>query len=151
MNTCIMGGGVTKSPDGRHEAELIYAGEIPFGPQYFSLRIDERSFGSRLFGCGLLWSPEGSMVVLTEWHTSNCEKGPITSLLLIRPGDWTYSRFPIIEKGFASADYFVDNTLVLRHSDRLFTGGSNVVQRETDLATIGDWKPIPTDNHSGGR
>jgi hypothetical protein len=73
-DTCIMCGGMTRSPDGRHEAELIYAGEIPFGPQYFNLRIDERSFGSRLFGYGFLWSPDSSMVVLTEWHTSDREK-----------------------------------------------------------------------------
>jgi len=146
-----MCGGVTKSPDGRHEAELIYAGEIPFGPQYFNLRIDQRSFASRLFGYGLLWSPDSSMIVLTEWHTSDREKGPITSLILIRPDDWTYSRFPIIEKGFASADYFVDNSLVLRHSDRLFTGGSYVVQRETDLATIRDWKPFDTDASNADR
>lgn len=140
----MMCGGVTKSPDGRHEAELIYAGEIRFGPQYFNLRVDDRSFGSRLFGWGLLWSPDSRILVLTEWHTSDETKGPITSLLLIRPDDWNYSRFPIIEKGFASADYFVDDSLVLRHTDRLFTGGSYVVERETDLATIRDWTPLPT-------
>jgi hypothetical protein len=146
-----MSGGLTKSPDGLHEAELIYAGEIPFGPEYFNLLIDGRSFGSRLFGHGLLWSPDSTIVVLTEWHTSDREKGPITSLLLIRPADWTYSRFPIIEKGFATADYFVGDSLVLRHSDRQYTGGSYVVQCETDLATIGDWTPLPVAGTSPDR
>jgi len=138
-----MCGGATKSPDGSHDAELIYAGEIPFGPQYFKLRIDGRSFGSRIFGGGALWSPDSKIVVLTEWHTSDRKLGPITSLLLIRPDEWTYAGFPRIDKGFASADYFLGDSLVLRHSDRIFTGGSYVVQRETDLAKIDDWMPLP--------
>lgn len=135
-----MCGGVTKSPDGRHEAELIYAGEVRFGPQYFNLRIDDRSFGSRLFGWGLLWSPDSTILVLTEWHTSDESTGPITSLLLLRPVGWMYSRFPIIQKGFASPDHFIGQSLVLRHTDRLYTGGAFTVQRETDLATIYDWE-----------
>jgi hypothetical protein len=121
------------------EAELIYAGEIPFGPQYFTLRIDEKTFGQRIFGWGLLWSPDSTMIALTEWHTADRSEGPITSLLLIRLKDWTYSRFPIVQKGFASPDHFIGQSLVLRHTDRLYTGGSFTVQRETDLATIHDW------------
>lgn len=92
-----------------------------------------------------MWSPDSTMLVVTEWHTSDREMGPITSLLVIRPDDWTYARFPIIEKGFASADYFVENTLTLRHSDRIFRGGSFVIERETDLRTIGYWKPLDAD------
>jgi len=135
--------GATKGPDGLHDAELIFAGEVPFGPQYFNLRIDGRSFDSRIFGGGVLWSPDSKIVMLTEWHTSDRERGPITSLLLIRPDEWAYTRFPRLDKGLSSADYILGNSLILRHSDKILTGGSYVVQRETDLAKIDDWKPLP--------
>jgi hypothetical protein len=135
-------GGLSKSPDGRHEAELSYAGEIPFGPAYFTLRINSRTFANRTFGHGALWSPDSSILVVTEWHTIDRERGPITSLLLIRLDDWTCSRFPILDKGFALANYFVGHSMVLRHTDEIFQGGSFKVERETDLSTIDDWNPL---------
>ncbi|REJ68190.1 MAG: hypothetical protein DWQ31_08650 [Planctomycetota bacterium] len=131
------------SPDSRHFAILTYAGEIRFGPAYFTLSIDGRSFGERLFGHGVLWSPDSAIVCVTEWHTIDYEAGPITSLLLIRPGDWTYYSFPRVTKGFASPNYFIDDSLVLCHTD-LHHGGSvhANVELETDLGKIEDWQPI---------
>ncbi|MBL8830202.1 MAG: hypothetical protein JNM18_24710 [Planctomycetaceae bacterium] len=136
-------GGKSRSLDGKHEVELSYTGEIPFGPPYFTLRIDSHSFGERIFGYGALWSPDSSILVVTEWHTLERGSGPITSLLLIRPDDWTYSQFPKLTKGFAIANYFVDRSRVLRHTDEIYQGGSFKVERQTDLDTIDDWKPLP--------
>lgn len=135
-------GGLSKSPDGSHEAELSFAGGIPFGPAYFTLRIDSRSFADRVFGDGALWSPDSSILVVTEWHTTDRERGPITSLVLIRPDDWMCSRFPMLSKGIALSNYFVGQSKILRHTDWIFQGGSFKVERETDLATIDDWKPM---------
>lgn len=135
-------GGRSMSPYGRHEAELSYAGEISFGPAYFTLRIDSRCFADRIFGHCALWSPDNSILVVTEWHTIDRERGPITSLLLIRPNDWTCSRFPILNKGFALSNYFVGHSMVLRHTDEIFQGGRFKTERETNLAMIDDWKPI---------
>ena len=90
-----MSDGLSSSPAGDHAAELTYAGEIPFGPSYFSLRIDARSFGDRVFGDGVLWSPDGSIVAVTEWHTTDRAAGPITSRkcpredLNLHPVTWT--------------------------------------------------------------
>ena len=134
-------GGRTYSPDGRHYVELSYAGEIPFGPEYFTLEVDHRSFGDRIFGCAL-WSPDSSILVVTEWHTLDRQVGPITSLLLIRPSDWKFSRFPIVEKGFAMPNYFTGNGLILRHTDQIHKGGAFMVERETDLAMIDDWQSL---------
>lgn len=137
-----MGYEMMQSPNGKHVAELTYLGEIPFGPEYFTLEIDSRVLANRVFGRGILWSPDSSILVATEWHTTDRELGPITSLLLIRPADWTYSRFPILKKGFASPSYFVGNSLALRHTDWIHEGGSYRVERETNLATIDDWEPF---------
>ena len=124
-----------------HEAQLLYAGEIPFGPAYFTLRIDTRWFYDRIFGYGALWSPDSSILVVTEWHTLDRGSGPITSLLLIRPNNWTFAQFPRLE-GFAITNYFVGNSMVLRHTDEIYQGGSFKVERETDLDTITDWKSL---------
>lgn len=143
----MMPGGRSKSPNGKHEAELIYDGEMSFGPEYFILRVDSRSFGDRTFGQGALWSPDSSILVVTEWHTLDRGSGPITSLLLIRPDDWTYSRFPELSNGSAITNYFVGDSLLLRHTDKIYDkiykDGCFNVERETDLSTIDDWKPLP--------
>ena len=49
------------SPDGLHTAHLAVGGEIRFGPLYFSLSVDGRSFGERIFGDAHLWSPASTL------------------------------------------------------------------------------------------
>ena len=127
------------SPDGNHHATLTFAGEIRFGPCYFTLQMDHRNFGERLFGQCVLWSPDSSIACLQEWHTIDYGVGPITSLLLVRPRDWTYFAFPQIRKGFASPNTFIDDSLVLRHSERQ---NNTTVDRETDLSQIEAWLPL---------
>ena len=128
----------SNSPDGNHSAQLTFAGEIRFGPCYFSLRLDDRELDERLFGRGILWSPDSSIVCLQEWHTTNYNDGPITSLMLVRPGNWTFYSFPVLN-GFASPNTFVDDSLVLCHSERQT---HSTVDLETDLAEIDDWLPL---------
>ena len=79
------------------------------------------------------------MVCLQEWHTLDYTDGPVTSLLLVRPCDWTYATFPRVIKGFASPDHFADSSLVLRHSDLHFGAAQAKVELETDLSSIEDW------------
>lgn len=135
-------GGLSKSPDNRHEAELVPAGEIPFGPEFFHLRIDSRSFGDRIFGIGILWSPNSTILAASEWHTIDRELGPISSLILLRPEDWTYFRFPVVRKGFAHVNCFLPNSLTLRHCESRYDEKSYTVQYETDIGTIAEWSPL---------
>lgn len=132
----------SESPNGCHYVKLTYAGEVRFGPCYFNLVVDDRSFGERIFGQCALWSPDSSIVCLQEWHTLDYTAGPLTSLLLVRPADWTYYSFQRVTKGFASPDYFVDSSLVLRHSDFYFSAGQAKVELETDLSEIDEWLPL---------
>ncbi len=127
------------SPNDQHHAILTFDGEIRFGPCYFSLSINDRSFGNRIFGQCVLWSPDSSTVCLQEWHTTNYSAGPITSLLLVRPDDWTYFAFPRIDRGWASPNHFLDDSLVLAHTEDHLTAKA---ERETDLEKITDWSPL---------
>ncbi len=130
------------SPNGKHTAFLTCCGEIRFGPEYFHLAVDERDFRERVFGHLVLWSPDSQIACVQEWHTLDYVRGPVTSLLLIRPGDGTFFRFPQVKKGFASPDHFVNSTLVLRHFDRHVGGVQARVDLETDLAGIREWEPL---------
>ena|SRR5258708_4359809 len=57
------------SPDTQHTAHFIYGGEIRFGPPYFSLLVDNYSFGQRIFGDAHLWSPLSNLLAVQEWLT----------------------------------------------------------------------------------
>lgn len=71
------------SPDGKREARLVIAGEIRFGPQYFSLILDGKKLPERSFGEGLLWSPDSRYLAVQEWMTTEESDGPITRALVI--------------------------------------------------------------------
>ena len=106
--------------------------------------IDSRSFGERIFGYVSYGRQTVAILVVTEWHTLERGSGPNYVLLLIRPDDWTYSQFPKLTKGFAITRITLSILPVVpRHTDEIYQGGSFKVERETDLDTIDDWKPLP--------
>lgn len=57
------------SPDSQHNASFFYGGDIRYGPSYFSLLLDGRSFGQRIFGDVYLWSPSSTLFAVQEWLT----------------------------------------------------------------------------------
>ncbi|MEQ9891907.1 hypothetical protein [Pectobacterium aroidearum] len=69
--------------DRQHTAMLIYAGEIRFGPPYFSLSIDGNALEGRVFGKELLWSPDSRYLAVQEWLSTAERDGPQTALLCI--------------------------------------------------------------------
>ncbi|MCK6540099.1 MAG: hypothetical protein L6Q26_08570 [Anaerolineales bacterium] len=74
---------VSTSPDGSRKAVLEYADEIRFGPAYYHLKVDNISFGGRVFGDSFLWSPDSRFFAVQEWETTGETLGPKTRLLLI--------------------------------------------------------------------
>lgn len=74
---------IVPSPDLLHKAVLKYAGEIRFGPEYYSLTLDNISFGERVFGKSYLWSPDSRYFAVQEWETTTESHGPQTRLLLV--------------------------------------------------------------------
>ncbi|MEQ9842863.1 hypothetical protein [Pectobacterium brasiliense] len=69
--------------DRQHTAMLIYAGEIRFGPPYFSLSIDGKALDDRVFGKDMLWSPDSRYLAVQEWLSTAERDGPQTALLCI--------------------------------------------------------------------
>jgi hypothetical protein len=74
---------IATSPDLEHRAELRYAGEIRFGPAYYSLVLDTFRFRDRVFGKACLWSPDSRFFAVQEWETTIEGHGPQTRLLMI--------------------------------------------------------------------
>ena len=80
MNEII---GTYKSPEKSHGFDLIFEGEIRFGPEYYRLKLDGNLIPNRIFGFEFKWHPESKYLALQEWLTTDYKKGPITALTLV--------------------------------------------------------------------
>lgn len=74
---------VSLSPGNSHKAVLEYVSEIRFGPAYYHLKVDDISFGGRVFGNSFLWSPDSRFFAVQEWESTSETQGPNTRMLLI--------------------------------------------------------------------
>ena len=72
-----------RSPDGAHVARLERAGDVPWGPRYFSLSVDGVPFEGRIFGDAWLWSADSRYLAVQEWLSRDIHGGPATRLLII--------------------------------------------------------------------
>jgi hypothetical protein len=127
------------SPDTRHTAHFICAGEIRFGPLYYSLSVDNHSFGERIFGDAHLWASSSTLLAVQEWLTIDYSEGPITALVLIdlqRGRETTVER---VTKGFIVPKAFEGPIIVYRKE----FGGQVVDQRfDVDTTKINEWKAL---------
>jgi len=64
-------------PNGKHKANLIYAGEMLFGPppSIFRLEIDGEPVPNRIFGDRLCWSGDSRYLATEEWMTTDYPAG----------------------------------------------------------------------------
>lgn len=106
------------SPDGKHHAALTYINEIRFGPAWFSLEVDDYSFGDRTFGGKGVWSSDSSIFCVTEWDTSDRSRSgvPTTWLVGIRVADMHVVTFQHVEHGFVYPQKFRNKSLVVEAS-----------------------------------
>ena len=128
----------TPSPDAQHTARLIAAGEIRFGPLYYSLSVDEHTFGDRIFGDAHLWSPSSKLLAVQEWLTTDYGEGPITTLVLIdleRRRETTVAR---ATKGFIVPEAFEESLIVYRKG----YAGDMIEHFDVDITTIKQWSAL---------
>lgn len=71
------------SPDRTLCIERIYAGEMPFGPPYFRLRINGQDIPNFIVGHPLVWSDNSAVFATQEWLTTDQKKAPATRVALI--------------------------------------------------------------------
>jgi hypothetical protein len=127
------------SPNTQHTAHFLFSGEIRFGPPYFSLSVDDYSFGQRIFGDAHLWSPSSNLLAVQEWLTIDYSEGPITALLLIDLDLGREASVARATKGFIVPEAFEGPMIVYRKE----YGGQTVVQHfDLDTTKIEGWKEL---------
>jgi hypothetical protein len=114
-------------------------GDILFGPPYYSLTVDGHSFGERIFGEKLVWSPDSALLAVQEWMTIDFSHGPITDLLVIDLPLGHQARTARTEKGFVLPREFAGRTL--HYSIDRDDGGARR-NYSLDLDTVESWEPV---------
>jgi len=130
---------VVFSPNGSHKANLLYMGEIRFGPAYYSLTIGELSFMNRVFGRSCLWSPDSRFCAVQEWETTSEGKGPQTRLLLIDIEQRRECILSRAEQGFINPKKLEDNKLIYTKE---YPGKGVVNEFEIEFVTLNRWKSL---------
>jgi hypothetical protein len=128
----------TPSPNAQHTAHLVAAGEIRFGPLYFSLSVGEHAFGDRIFGDAHLWSRSSRLLAVQEWLTTDYGEGPITTLVLIDLELRREATVARATKGFIVPETFAEPLIVYRKE----YAGSVIEQFELDITTITTWRAL---------
>ena len=129
----------SSSPNLQHTAQFVLGGEIRFGPYYYSLLVDNSSFGQRIFGTAHLWSPSSNLLAVQEWLTIDYSEGPITALLLIDVQRQREASVARATKRFIVPEAFDGSVVVYRAEN----AGLGVAERfEVDTAKITEWNLI---------
>ena len=114
------------------------AGEIRFGPYYYSLRLPPYDFAQRIFGSIYLWSPDARFLAFQEWFTTDYAAGPLTGVLLI---DFALGRQCLLSKaskGFVVPLRFDPPQLVYSKES-----GGKTTESRIAYEALGHWSPIP--------
>ena len=130
---------VVFSPNGSHTANLLYSGEIRFGPPYYSLTIDELSFKNRVFGRSCLWSPDSRFFAVQEWESTNEGQGPKTRLLSIDVEQKRECVLSRAEQGFIIPKKFEGDKLVYTKE---YPGKGIVNEFEIAFLTLNRWEDL---------
>lgn len=126
------------SPDGQHTAQLLFSGEVRFGPAYYVLSVDGYSFGGRIFGGAHLWSPSSRFLAVQEWLTLDYSEGPITELVLL---DLQLRQAAVARatKGFLVPIAFADPLVTYRAE---YAGPAGVQHFTLDITSVAEWLPL---------
>ena len=129
-----------RSPDGKHLLELLYLGEVRFGPPYFQAKLDGRVLARRVFGSRCIWSPDSRFVTLCSWNTILAGQGPDTSLCVIRVGDERIYDRSRQRCGWIVPIRFEGSNLVFLRDTSVRTG--RMEELEIDLDRVREWGPL---------
>jgi len=128
-----------RSPDGRHEARLLYAGRVRFGPPYCSLETDGRSLGRRVVGAGCLWSQDAPILAVEEWLMTEPARGPRAALVLLDAERLHETNLSPAAAGFVVPLRFEGPLVVCKREDY----GRGVVREiESGFPPAPKWRPI---------
>jgi hypothetical protein len=127
------------SPNTLHTAHFVLGGEIRFGPFYYSLSVDDYSFGQRIFGTAHLWSPSSAFLAVQEWLTIDYSEGPITALVLIDVRLRRAATLVHTTKRFLVPESFNESIIVYREEN----AGHGVVKHfDVDITKVTEWNVL---------
>jgi len=125
-----------KSPDGQHKIELFFAGEIRFGPEYYTVAVNGKKIKEKIFGRPYKWDSESKYLAFQEWLTTDYQKGPITALLVMNLKENKISRLSIAEKGFIEPIKFDGDKVIYKKE---FSECGKSIEYEIDLKEVKNW------------
>ncbi|WP_010515132.1 hypothetical protein [Leptospira licerasiae] len=124
------------SPNKQYKYELIYEGEVRFGPPYYSLKLNNKSVKNRTFGEEARWSNDSRYLAIQEWLTIDYVEGPITRVMLFDMQTRKYITFKELDKGFVEEFKFVNNQLIyINH----YYGIKTIEEVKLELSSINKW------------
>ena len=129
--------GAFKSPNKKHAFDLIFEGEIRFGPTYYKLKLDGKLIENRVFGFEFIWHPNSTFLALQEWSTIEYKKGPITTLTLVDFQNMKLAKISTAEKGFIKPIKFETNSIIF---EKQYLANGKIVEYEINLTEINNWE-----------
>ncbi len=135
------------SPDGTHTAKFLYAGEIRFGPPYYTVELDglllrKQLLRKRYFGVTYSWSPDSCYLALSEWLSRSESRGPETQVVVI---DIPNRRECVVDRmsdGFAEPVSFEGNTLFYTETRYNSERKAHADSRRVNLSTWRGWRKV---------
>ncbi|MFM2388042.1 MAG: hypothetical protein RL660_2799 [Bacteroidota bacterium] len=128
------------SPDNKHIVEFVTAGEIPFGPEYFNIKVNNQLVADRIFGIGLIWHPDSIIVALEEWLTTDRKLGPKTALTLLHLENRQTAQISIADKAFIKPLLFENGKIIFQKDYSLRQ--AKIIEFEILLDNIKNWQDI---------
>lgn len=135
--------GAYKSQDKKHGIDLIFEGEIRFGPPYYKIKLNGKLIENKIFGFEFKWHPNSTFLALQEWLTTDHQKGPITALTLIDLESVKLARISRANKGFIRPIIFYNDIIIF---EKEFLGNGEILEYEIKINEIENWDKISSFN-----
>ena len=118
---------------------LEYAGEIRFGPSYFSLEFDGITVPGFFYGFNRCELVAGRYLAIEEWLTIDYRKGPMTRVAIFDMLDGSVARLQTVKKGFVGNFQLKDDKFSYQKS---YLSPEKTEKVQVNWNTIKDWDAI---------
>lgn len=124
------------SPNEAHKLELIFKGEVRFGPAYFEIELDGQKVIGNAYGECWKWSSSSEYLAIQHWLTTAEGSGPNMQVALFDLGHMRVSFFSEFH-GFVQDFVFEGNLFVYKKHNK---GSGKIVEVEVSIPEIKNWQ-----------